>query len=134
MILIALMILPLVLTVAGYALKRASIAMAGGAAWAILGAYSLSRSEMTWDIFYTLFFLAMMLGLLCVLEPVILRERKGKVVEDSLVGSYGAFLDDEQDAEDKALLEDTEKLNEVQERLRSMTRSHRRTRASRGIL
>ena len=73
----AFMILALGLFIATFALKsgRRILAFSSAGAWMLLGVYSYTRFVDLWDIYYSLFWLSMGLVLVCVLIPVILREK-----------------------------------------------------------
>jgi len=91
----AFMILALGLFIATFALKsgRRILAFASAGAWMLLGVYSYTRFIDLWDIYYSLFWLSMGMVLVCVLIPVILREK----TEDDLspeVDEYGDYEDD----------------------------------------
>jgi len=84
--------LALALFIATFALKsgRRILAFASAGAWMLLGVYSYTKFVAVWDIYYSLFWLSMGLVLVCVLIPVILREK----TEDDLspeVDEYGDY-------------------------------------------
>jgi len=106
MLLLVLLVLALVLMVSGYGLKNVAITYAGGAGWMLLGAHSYTQSVTTWDVYYGLFFLAMFMVVLCLLEPVILKKSKsGGLEQDSMVGHYG-WSDEFDDEDDEEIVEE----------------------------
>jgi hypothetical protein len=78
MLLFAFIALALGLFIATFALKsgRRILAFASAGAWMLLGVYSYTKFLAVWDIYYSLFWLSMGLVLVCVLIPVILREKR----------------------------------------------------------
>jgi len=92
MLLFAFIALALGLFIATFALKsgRRILAFASAGAWMLLGVYSYTKFLAVWDIYYSLFWLSMGLVLVCVLIPVILREK----IEGDLspeVDEYGDY-------------------------------------------
>jgi len=92
MLLAILGFLALGLFIATFALKsgRVILSFSSAGAWMLLGVYSYTRFVDLWDIYYSLFWLSMGLVLVCVLIPVILREK----IEGDLspeVDEYGDY-------------------------------------------
>lgn len=107
MVLIAFVVLALGLLIAAFALSsgRKLLAFASAGAWALLGVYSYTKSASLWDVYYSLFWLAMAMTFACALIPAVLREKKEEpAVEDT--DEYG----------DKDLLADLEASEKDRER------------------
>jgi len=120
MLLLVLLFLAVILMISGYALRSMAIAYAGAGGWMIFGAHSYTESLATWDVYYSLFFLAMAMVILCILEPVILHKKKeGNVEEESLIGDLG-YGDDEQRAEDEITTSEYKHARAERERVRGL--------------
>ena len=69
-------------TIATYVFKKPVLAFAGAGGWVIFGVYSYTMSVAAWDIYYGIFFLAMGMVIVCVLEPILMRQKKDELSED----------------------------------------------------
>lgn len=78
---IGLVLIPLVMTIGGYYVKRPTAIIAGSIGWIIVGIYALGQSDYTWDYWYTLFFFGMFMGFVTLLEGSFMRTR-GKTYVD----------------------------------------------------
>ena len=72
---------------------RVILAFASAGAWMLLGVYSYSKFLVLWDIHYSLFWLSMGLVFVCVLIPVILREKREEDLTPEF-DEYGEYEDD----------------------------------------
>jgi len=95
MILAVFGILALGLFISTFAVPRGRVilAFASAGAWMLLGVYSYTKSVAVWDIYYSLFWLSMGLVFVCVLIPVILREKKDDEPELEF-DEYAEYEDD----------------------------------------
>ncbi|MCJ7761445.1 hypothetical protein MUP59_09950, partial [Candidatus Bathyarchaeota archaeon] len=118
--LLALGILALVPTIAAFALKsgRSILGFMAAGMWVILGVYSYTQSEDTWDISYAIFWISMGMVIVCSLVAVVLKEKK----EEEITEDYG---------EDKELMEQVEADEKDREKFRRIYGS-RRGRARKG--
>ncbi len=76
----------LVLTIAGYLRRQATLTFAAAGFWVVFAvyAYTLSATPKTgiWDTNYGMFFICVGLVIVCSLEPVIMRPPKAEEKED----------------------------------------------------
>ena len=70
---------------------RVILAFASAGAWMLLGVYSYTRFVTLWDIYYALFWLSMGLVFVCVLIPVILREKMEGDLSPDDIDEYGEY-------------------------------------------
>jgi len=92
MVLLALIFLPLGLTIAMFLSRNMMLGFASAMFWAILGGYAYTLSEATWDIYYLLFFAsAFGMTILCILAAYALRERKDTATDK------GEYIDEGKD-------------------------------------
>jgi hypothetical protein len=89
MMLIALIIMALGLTLAGFLRENKILAFGGAGAWMVLGGYAYTRFTTAWDVYYGLFFLCMALVIVCSLEPVLMREKPEPEVEEDRYDRLG---------------------------------------------
>jgi len=69
-------------TIATYVFKKPVLAFAGAGGWVIFGVYSYTMSVAAWDIYYGIFFLAMGMVIVCVLEPILMRQKKDELSDE----------------------------------------------------
>ena len=98
-LLLAFIILALGLMITAYVFRKMFIAFGAGAAWLLLGLYSLgSLSESTWDVYYGVFFFSLGLMIASIVEAMALREKPESVVEKDDLDSY---LDEREESDRK---------------------------------
>jgi len=109
MTLIAFIVLALGMMIAAFAIRRKVLAFASTGTWMVLAVYAYNKAVTSWDIYYTLFFLAGGLALVCAFEPFIMRERKEEGEEEP-----------ELDEEDRAFKEETETMQKERDNYRHL--------------
>ena len=65
----------IIFTIATYVLKKPVLAFAGGGFWMLCGAHCYTLSVVAWDIYYGMFVLSIGMLLVCVLEPILMRQK-----------------------------------------------------------
>lgn len=95
MVLLALIFLPLGLTIAMFWTRERMLGFPCGIFWAILGGYAYTLSEATWDIYYLLFFAsAFGMVIFTILAAYGLRERRDTIAERELEKGEGDYIDE----------------------------------------
>lgn len=101
MTLLAFIILGVGLTIAGYWMKNKALSYGAGGAWMVLAGYSYQQSTETWDIFYSLFFIAIAMVIVCMLEPIIQRDNKTKGMVEEVADEADEDLEELRGEQDK---------------------------------
>ena len=93
MVLLAILaMMALVMTIATYVLKKPVLAFAGAGFWLLFGVYCYVLSVVAWDIYYGLFVLSAGMLIVCVLEPILMRQKNDEL-SDAVWDNTDKYMD-----------------------------------------
>ena len=124
--LLAFLIVAIGLTIGGYHLKSMPLVYGAGGVWAVLAGYSYQQAATvdfgTWDTFGMLFWIAIAMIIVCMVEPVIYK--KSKALAEETADAIGQ--DDEADPDFDEYVKDRQKMRQQLDKLHSVSRPPRR--------
>jgi hypothetical protein len=124
--LLAFLIAAIGLTIGGYHLKSMPLVYGAGGVWAVLSGYSYQQAASvsfdTWDTFGMLFWIAIAMIIVCMVEPVIYR--KSKALAEETADAIGQ--DDEADPDFDEYVKDRQKMRQQLDKLHSVSRQPRK--------